>query len=512
MKKESSLPPKEISCSCVSRNKYSEHLPIISILVAALVLRTMNLGRMSIWLDEGLGISIVRRPFREMFHFIRLDVHPPLYYLFLKAQINISQSPLYLRWLSVVLGMAALIFFYLAMFRRAVPCALRVSLLFLAISPVAVHYSQEIRMYALLLLFVNLALWAALHFSERPDATGLFLFLASATASIYTHYIAGIYVLGLLVFIGWERAVELKNRKRGMIDSARTALGLLILYLPWFGIFCEHLISGSLSGKHAQPHWEHFSRMAVEYFTQTIGGVMPWVPFGAWGWLIFAGIFSLVFIHGILVMRAEKRLFRLMVSVLMTAFILLALHLAARGRFYPRCFIIYLPLIFYIIARGIVALPSNLMQILLLIYFALCLIVPTVSYLSLDIRDVTLQANRILKDSAAKDEPIIHTSKFSYFPMKAYLPHHQQYLASTPNLLLQERLLAGRDIIKRSNALRGCKRLWLVVEYWGKPGRWDEADMWINRWLGPDWKCVPLIQLRTGPKSCVIFKCSPATP
>ena len=512
MQKESLLPQNEISCPCAAKNKYSEHIPIISIFTAALVLRVLNIGRMSIWLDEGIGISIARRSLGEMFHFIALDVHPPLSYIFLKAQLLISQSPIFLRWGSVVLGIAALITFYLAMSRRAVPCALRLCLLFLAISPVAVHYSQEIRMYALLFLLVNLTLWAAVRFAERSDATGFFIFLTSATAAIYTHYIAGIYVLGLLVFIGWERAAELKNWKMGMMDAARTALCIFILYLPWFGTFCEHLISGSFSGKHAQSHWEHFSRMAFEYFTQTIGGVMPWVPFGLWGWLIFACIFTLVFIRGIMAMRSEKGLFRLMVSVLMTGFILLVLHLAARGRFYPRAFIIYLSLIFYIIARGIVALSSNLMQILLLIYFALCLLVPTISYLSLDIRDVSLHACRILKDSAAQDEPIIHSSKFSYFPMKAYLPRHHQYLASTPNLLLQERLLAGKDVIKRSDVLQGRKRLWLVVEYWGAPGKWDESDMWTNRWLGPDWKCVPLIQLRIGPKACVLFKCSPAIP
>jgi uncharacterized membrane protein len=490
-----------------------ETVTVVLILFVAFILRMARLSGMSLWLDEALGISMAMRPFPEMFSLIRLDVHPPLYHLLLKGMLHISASPFFLRLTSVFFGIAAIGFFYLAMRRYAKAFALSLALIFLTLSPVMVHYSQEIRMYALLVLLANLALWAALRLVERPDATSFAIFGLTGAACLYTHYIAGIFVIGLLIFVMWERSIFYGDRPlhlrlfRGFMDTLRTALFIFILYLPWYETFCEHLLSGTLGGKHAQSHLSHFLRMIVEYFTQTFGGVTPWVPFGPPGWILFFFFVLVLFFYGLYTLRGEPRILRLSISILGAGFILIMIHLLMRGRFYPRCFIIYLPLIFYVIGRGMMAISSRLLRTVSIAYLALCLFVPTVNYLSVDVRDVSLPLSRVLNEAAAPGEPILHTSKFSYFPMIIYLPAYRQYLISTPNLLLQERMIASKHLIRRQEELSSARRLWLVVEYWGQPVKWDLPEIWSAIWLGREWHCTPVSHLRMGVKDCIILKC-----
>jgi len=490
-----------------------ETVTVALILFIAFVIRMVHLSGMSLWLDEALGISMAMRPFPEMFSLIRLDVHPPLYHLFLKGMLHISASPFFQRLTSLFFGIAAIWVFYLAMRRRAKASALSLALIFLTLSPVMVHYSQEIRMYALLVLLTTLALWADLRLVERPDATSFIIFGLTCAACLYTHYIAGIFVIGLLIFVMWERSNFYVDRPlymrifQGFMDTLRTALFIFILYLPWYETFCEHLLSGTLGGRHAQSHFSHFLRMIVEYFTQTLGGVTPWVPFGKPGWILFFFFVVVLFFYGLWTLRGEPRVLRLAISILGAGFILIMIHLLIRGRFYPRCFIIYLPLIFYVIGRGIVEISSRLLRTVSIAYLALCLFVPTVRYLSMDIRDVSLPLSRILQEAAAPEEPILHSSDFSYFPMIIYLPLNGQYLINTPNLLLQERMIAAKHLIRRPDALSSARRLWLVVEHWGQPVRWDLPETWTDIWLGRGWHCIPVSHLRMGVKDCVVFKC-----
>jgi hypothetical protein len=271
---------------------------------------------------------------------------------------------------------------------------------------------------------------------------------------------------------------------------------------------------------HAQSHFRHFTLTLTEYFTQFFGSVVPWVPLeenlllntspyhlGSLGWILFFLFIVAFFVYGLAVLRKERRIFCLTISLLGTGLILTLIHLAMQGRFYSRCFIIFLPLVFYVLARSIAALKLRILRMAALIYLSLCLLVPTLFYLSIDIRDVSLQLSRYLKETASPQDLIIHTSKFSYFPLKIYMPDSRQYLVQTPLLLQQERILAGHDLVSRSDALPSAKRIWLVIEYWGKPFRWDTVDFWTCSWLGPGWNVAIHASYTMGVKNCTLVRC-----
>jgi len=490
------------------------------ILAGALALRLVHISSQSLWLDESLGILFSQSPKQEFFPLLRLDVHPPLYFMILRAVLFLGANPLILRLVSVVFGMAGLGVFYLALSSETDKESLVLTLFFLALSPLAVHYSQEIRMYGLLFLLTNLTLWSLLRFIKKPELQPFILFCLFSVLSIYTHYFAGVFVLGCLVFLAWERIRDEKSFFKGIFDSFLTAVLILVLYLPWLGTFFSHLFSSSLEGMHAQSHFRHVALTLTEYFTQLFGGVIPWVPLekdlivythpsylGSLGWILFSLFILALFIYGLSVLRKERRIFRLVVSILGTGMILTLLHLAMQGRFYSRCFIIFLPLVFYVLARGIAALNLRILKMAALIYLSLCLLVPTLFYLSIDIRDVSLPLSRYLKETIAPQDLIIHTSKFSYFPLKIYIPDSRQYLVQTPLLLKQERILAGHDLVSCSDALPSAKRIWLVIEYWGKPFRWDKVEFWTRSWLGPGWNVAIPSSYSMGVKNCTLVKC-----
>jgi len=498
----------------------SRTLPLLLLILAlALALRLFHISRMSLWLDESLGILFSRKSGPGFWHLIRLDVHPPLYFLILRLLDAIWGSPLFFRLFSVICGTAALAVFYAALSRRADSSARLLSLLFLAASPVCIHYSQEIRMYALLLLFAMIALWAVLRFAERPEWPPFLLFCLAGGAMVYTHYFSWVFLAGCLVYLFWERIVAGEGRLHALACSLRTGLVIVIFYLPWLGVFQEHLASSAFGGRHSQGHLGTMSRTLIEYFTQLFGGVMPWVPLektvlfrsdpyhlGSLGWWIFFIFVAVIFVRGLILMKRADRLFRPVLSILGTGFILTMLHLAFRGRFYSRCFIIYLPLVFYVTARGIVGINGRILRATAVIYLSLCLLVPSLLYLSMDIRDVTRPLALRLKEAAGPSEPIVHTGKFSYFPLKVVFPERRQYLVDTASLLLQERTLAGEDLIEKTALPDLGEPYWLIVEYWGRPAAWDEESFWIHILEEKGHQCTPVFSRRMGVKTCTLLQ------
>jgi len=495
---------------------------LFPILAAALILRLVHISSQSLWLDESLGILFSQSPRADFFPLLRLDVHPPLYFMILRAVLFLGANPLILRLVSVVFGMAGLVVFYLALSSETDNESLLLSLFFLALSPLAVHYSQEIRMYGLMFLLANLTLWAILRFTRKPELQQFLVFCLSSVLCLYTHYFAGVFVLGCLVFLAWERIGEEGSFFKGLFDSLRTGAVILILYIPWLGTFFSHLFSSSLGGMHAQSHFRHVTLTLTEYFTQFFGSVVPWVPLeknflqetnpyhlGSLGWILFFLFIVALFIFGLSILRKERRIFRLVVSILGTGLILTLFHLALRGRFYSRCFIIFLPLVFYVLSRGLVALPFRILRMGGIIYLAVCLLVPTLFYLSIDIRDVSLPLSRKLNEAVGPGDIIVHTSKFSYFPLKVYLPQARQFLIESPPLLRQERLLAGCNLVSLMDSLPPADRMWLIIEYWGKPFRWDKVDFWTKSWLGQGWHSVidGTFTFTRGVKNCTLVRC-----
>ena len=206
----------------------------IAILLLATLLRFAHLHQRSLDNDEIAELRWSSLPFSQMMDQVRADmVHPPGDYLvqFIAGRIG----PEWTRSLpSVVAGIASVA---LLLFLGTCWVSWRAgafAALFLAISPIHVFYSQEVRPYSLA-LFCSLASLAALERFERTErrrwAVGWFalVFLAGGTL-----YFAGmIAALGGLTRIFLDRTGRLNRLKRRLpLIIAAWAL----LYSPWFSV------------------------------------------------------------------------------------------------------------------------------------------------------------------------------------------------------------------------------------------------------------------------------------
>ena len=126
-------------------------------------LRLVRLTFQPFWWDEGYSVWFATHPVSRMLALTAQDIHPPLYYALLRGwTLLLGTGPVALRLLSVVIGTLAIPAVYLA--GRRLFGSRRTALLaaaLLAINPLHIYYSQEVRMYGLVALLSTAILAAA---------------------------------------------------------------------------------------------------------------------------------------------------------------------------------------------------------------------------------------------------------------------------------------------------------------------------------------------------------------
>lgn len=208
-------------------------LPVAVIALAA-VLRFWALDSRGLWYDEAYSVALARMPWPEMVAATALDYHPPLYYWLLGRWIDlVGDSEVAVRFLSALLGVLA------------VAVALRLGEeiggrragllagLIMAISPYFLLYSQEARMYALLVATTTAAglfAWRAARFEPaRRWAVG---YVLASVVALYAHNSAVIGLVGLNVAYF---AVALASSLRRRRTEGTRALRALAPLGPWLG-------------------------------------------------------------------------------------------------------------------------------------------------------------------------------------------------------------------------------------------------------------------------------------
>ncbi len=204
----------------------------------ALALRVYRLDAQSLWYDEGISAHQVTRSFGEIAAAAGQDTHPPLYYWLLKLWAErFGQTEDGLRSLSVVFGVASVALTF-AIGRRLFGLgAAFVAALIVACAPLAVYYSQEVRMYTQVLAFGLLASWAYLRRIH-------WLYALAGAATIYSHYLgfAFLAALNLHALLWWRRL----DRRSWLFWLGANAL-IALLFLPWLPTFLQQSTGRALN-------------------------------------------------------------------------------------------------------------------------------------------------------------------------------------------------------------------------------------------------------------------------
>ena len=105
-----------------------------------------------LWLDEALSVNIARLPLGDIPEALRHDGHPPLYYLLLHGWMELfGEGDVAVRALSGVFSVATLPLAWSPAAASAGAARRGRSLVVLALSPFAIRYATEARMYSLVI-------------------------------------------------------------------------------------------------------------------------------------------------------------------------------------------------------------------------------------------------------------------------------------------------------------------------------------------------------------------------
>lgn len=125
-------------------------------------LRVLLLDSKGMWSDETFSVWVAHHSIGEMLQWIvKIDQHPPLYYLLLHNWIALrGDTPYDVRLLSALFGAGTIPIVYLIGKRMSGAIIGLAAAVLLALSPVNIYYAQETRMYTLLTFNVAVATYA----------------------------------------------------------------------------------------------------------------------------------------------------------------------------------------------------------------------------------------------------------------------------------------------------------------------------------------------------------------
>ncbi|PKQ16544.1 MAG: hypothetical protein CVT67_03870 [Actinobacteria bacterium HGW-Actinobacteria-7] len=177
-------------------------LLVTAITLVGAALRIATINTRSMWLDETTAIRQASWSIPEMLAWMANNVHPPLFHTLLHYWIRaVGRSEVDVRAFAVMWGIIAIPLMYWAgrtLYDHRVGI---IASLVLALSPFFIWYSQEARMYTMMLVFsllATVALWKALNGHGRR---WWIVYALGAAAGIMTQYFSAFVLLGQAYYV-----------------------------------------------------------------------------------------------------------------------------------------------------------------------------------------------------------------------------------------------------------------------------------------------------------------------
>jgi uncharacterized membrane protein len=290
----------------VSR-RFSDWAGLIAVVAIALIARFHSITVPAVWYDEAYSLLLAEGAPSYIWSTTALDVHPPLYYVLLHYWMLVwGNGVLSARSLSALADVGTLLLCIKLMSLVATRRATWIAALLLALLPISVRYSQEIRMYTLLgfwLMGATVALVCWVNSPQRKCFAVLYVLLM--TAAFYTHYFAALCVLVHWLF--WWKSRGLSARVWGAANGV-----IVLLYLPWAPHLIDHVLH-----RHGlewiPPLTWHTALTGVWQFTV----LSQWVPVTSW-WRAALTFLILICAGAVLLSKRTKQHY----SILLVAYFL----------------------------------------------------------------------------------------------------------------------------------------------------------------------------------------------
>ena len=211
---------------------HRDRLILLLIVLLAAALRLWHLDAQSVWYDESFSVANSVRPLARLMQILVYDrMHPPLHYLVLHEWFHIAGfGAMQARLVSVILGTLSIPLLFLLARRFTDSATSLVAAFLLAVSQMAVYFSQEARPYAQAQFLSLLAALVFLWFLEKPNFRRTIVFAVVGAALLYTHY----YGAGTLLALGVYWLIFRRDYSPLVFRQlAMVTLLLTTAYVPW---------------------------------------------------------------------------------------------------------------------------------------------------------------------------------------------------------------------------------------------------------------------------------------
>lgn len=187
------------------------------VLGLALALRLQHLTTVHVWFDEALGLRMAQFSPAEIVARSQRNVHPPAHFLLLRGWAAVfGGSIAALRWYALVWGLGTVVGAY-AVARAATHSSTcpngsvlagLLAALAVAMNPLHVYWSQQIKMYTLGTCLAVWSAWLLLTWFQRGGTWRLVLYVPAASVLSLLHHYGALTVFAQLSFAllwcGWE--------------------------------------------------------------------------------------------------------------------------------------------------------------------------------------------------------------------------------------------------------------------------------------------------------------------
>jgi len=208
---------------------------VFLILLTALFVRMIGIASRPIWYDEAFAVLFSEKGLEQMLYGTlsptgagSADIHPLGYYTLLWSWMKVfGESLIAVRMLSILAGVLSVRLAYLVAAELFDSKTAKTATLILAWAPFQIHYSQEMRMYAFLGLWLLLATYAYLRGSISGNWRWWIVFGIAAALAQYTHNLAAFFLIPLVIM------PILKRNWKTVRSVFLSGCFAILLYLPW---------------------------------------------------------------------------------------------------------------------------------------------------------------------------------------------------------------------------------------------------------------------------------------
>jgi uncharacterized membrane protein len=424
------------------------------------------------------------------------DVHPPLYYLLLKAWTWLAGDSLSsLRSFSLAAAALSLPAAYFLLREFSATCGLPresatrftvIAMLLCATSAALVKAAISARMYSLGTLLFTLSSGCMLRALRSQRSSGWWvLYGITCTAFLYTHNYALLFLAGQMLFAGGYLCCRpAAGGSAGWYQALAACTLPVAAFIPWIGVILRQ--TSQVDDSYWIPPLDVGQVLLVPYrlvFPQSSGAA----PLSHSVGLVIAASVVGVLIVGFLC-RRQRPVLAGLAALLGTP---TALAAAASALWTPILVTRYLtfgvPVLFAAVAAAVTLAVRERVPLALvtgLLIFNNLAAIHTIVEEQVPLQACgAAQAARYLADHAEADEPIVVLDATLYLRMALYTDHRVQLSSSVgPIRHFEGRPVIGQHDLVGADALRSATTIWLVT--------WPVTITDSSRRLGPlltDW-------------------------